>query len=278
MRITPFIYGSAILIVGLITTGSIGLAQDAKSAPNSRAARSIEESASIFLREKTKAQNAQRAKLEQAGIKFGQYRSLVARLTNISRKESRGLAASTEAAIDTAFIEDIALELATLGFGAQDLRPGANATELVKAASNKIRLQASYSDYKILSDLVVGATVVGYRLPNAGTGGRALMELKIDNLYKGSADVGSTILVELQSGVTAGGEKLQYSGEFLPAPRTQVVALLSDIPRNIRSNDGRLASPSVGSTFSKMAEPLTVDGSVAKSYRETMPDVAIGNL
>ena len=278
MNVRPFAISGAILLAGAFASGAIGQAQSSPNGANSRPERSIEDSAKIFLQEKAKAQASQRAKLEQAGINFGQYRSLVARLNNISKKESRGLAADTEAAIDAALVEDIALELATLGFGPQDLRPGAGATALINAASKKIRLQADYDDYKLLSDLVVSGTVLGYRLPDAGSAGRAFMEMKINKVYKGQAETDSTVLVELQSGVTSGGEKLQYSGEFLPAPQTQIVALLSDIPRAIRSDDGRLSRPNVGTSYTKMVEPLTIEGSVVKSFRNAMPDVAVGNL
>lgn len=245
--------------------------------PASRASATADDSAGKFLQEKKLRQAEQKEKLRAAGLNFGEVRSLVARFKPKGRGTLKGLSAQRSSDLSEGFLDEVALELATLGFRAADLQDQAKAAALFSAASDKLVLAADYADYKLLSKAVVRGKVAGYRLPAAGSAGGAVMRVQVLQSYKGDVAAGAEIAVALRSGQDGAGNHLKYSDEAIPAPGTEVVLILSQVAPALRGGS-RLRLAADPAAYTKLVEPLTVEGGTARAHGQGLGDLKLSDL
>jgi hypothetical protein len=245
--------------------------------PATRASGTADQSAENYLQQKKAAQAEQKERLRAAGLNFGEVRSLVARFAPKGRDRLNGLSAQKRADLSAAFLDEVALELATLGFGASDLRDQARAEALFSAASDKLVLAADYADYKLLAKAVIRGKVTGYRLPARGAAGGAVMEVEALQSYKGDVAAGTKIAVAMRSGQDSGGNHLKYSDEAVPAPGTEVVLVLSQVAPSLRGGS-RLRIADDPAAYTKLLEPFTVQGTTAQAHGGGIGDLKLNEL
>lgn len=245
--------------------------------PASRTTATVDDSAGKFLQEKKLRQAEQKERLRAAGLNFGEVRSLVAQFRPKGRGGLAGLSPQRSSELSEAFLDEVALELATLGFRAGDLKDPAIAGALFSAASDKLVLAADYADYKLLSKAVVRGKVTGYDLPPKGTVGGAVMRIEVLQSYKGDIAAGAKIGVALRSGQNAAGRHLRYSDEAIPAPGTEVVLVLSQVAPTLRGGS-RLRLAGDPSAYTKLLEPFTVEGGTARAHGEGLGDLKLSDL
>jgi hypothetical protein len=264
--------------LGLALAGA-GWAQSSgnQERPASRASGTVDAAAGAFLQEKKARQAEQKERLKAAGLNFGEVRSLVARFRPKGRDRMNGLSAQRLGDLSETFLDEVALELATLGFRPADLQDQAAAAALFAAASDKLVLAADYSDYKLLSKAVVRGKVAGYRLPARGSAGGAVMRVEVLQSYKGGLAAGTEIAVVLRSGQDAAGNHLKYSDEAIPAPGAEVVLVLSQVAPSLRGGS-RLRLAADPSAYTKLLEPFIVEGGTARAQGQGIGDLKLTEL
>lgn len=264
---------------GALALAGAGWAQTSgnQERPASRASGTADDSAGRFLQEKKLRQSDQKDRLRAAGLNFGEVRSLVARFRPKGRGGLNGLSAQKSSDLSEAFLDEVALELATLGFRASDLQDQARGAALFSAASDKLVLAADYADYKLLAKAVVRGKVTGYRFPSKGSAGGAVMEVEILQSYKSDIGAGTKIGVVMRSGRDGAGNHLKYSDEAIPAPGTEVVLVLSQVGPSLRGGS-RLKLAADASAYTKLLEPFTVEGATARAHSEGIGDLKLSEL
>lgn len=268
----------ATALLGLVFAGpSSAQPSGSQERPPSRAAGTPDDAAGTFLQEKGRRQDEQKERLGAAGLNFGEVRSLVARFRPQSRGGMNGLSQQRRGELSDAFLDEVALELATLGFRPSDLQDQARAAALFSAAADKLVLAADYADYKLLSKAVVRGKVTGYQLPLRGSAGGALMRVSVLQSYKGDVPAGTEIGIVLRSGQDAAGNHLKYSDEAIPAPGTEVVLVLSQIAPALRGGS-RLRLASEPGAYTKLLEPFAVEGQRARAHSEGIGDLQLSDL
>jgi hypothetical protein len=271
-----FVTATASLALALAGAGSAQTSANQEK-PVSRASGTVDDAAGKFLQNKKLSQSEQKEKLRAAGLNFGEVRSLVARFKPKGRGGLAGLSAQKQTELADAFLDEVALELATLGFRASDLQDQARAAALFSAASDRLVLAADYADYKLLSKAIVRGKVTGYQLPSKGAPGGALMQVEILQAYKGNIAPGTAIGVVMRSGQDSAGSQLKYSDEAIPAPGAEVVLVLSQVAPSLRGGS-RLRLAADPSAYTKLLEPFTVEGAVARAHSEGIGDLKLSDL
>jgi hypothetical protein len=268
-----------VTITACLALAGAGWAQSSgnQERPAERASGTADDSAARFLQEKKLSQSQQKQRLQAAGLNFGEVRSLVARFKAKGRGGIKGLSVQRQSDLSEAYLDEVALELATLGFGPSDLRDQTQAAALFSAASDKLLLAADYADYKLLSKAVVRGKVKGYRLPSKGADGGAVMQVEILQSYKGDVAAGTEIAVVMRSGQDSAGNHLKYSDEAIPAPGTEVVLVLSRVAPSLRGGS-RLKLASDPAAYTKLLEPFTVEGSTARAHGDGIGDLKLSDL
>jgi hypothetical protein len=269
---------TATAVLGLVlVTPAWTQSSGSEQRPASRSAGTADEAAAKFLQQTKQRQTEQKERLQAAGLNYGQFRSLVAKFKSAGPGRLKGLSPQTSNELSEAFIDEVALELATLGFRPPDFQDSARAAALFAAASDKLLLAADYADYKLLSKAVVRGKVAGYRLPDRGSAGAAIMRVDLLESYKGDIAAGTQISVLMRSGQDAAGNHLKYSDEAIPPPGTEIVLVLSQIPAGSRGG-GRLKPPAEPEAYTKLVEPYSVEGVRARAYGGLTEDVGLSDL
>ncbi|MEA3008695.1 MAG: hypothetical protein QOJ91_387 [Sphingomonadales bacterium] len=271
-----FVTATAGLALALAAAGSAQTSAD-QGKPALRAAGTVDDAAGNFLQDKKLRQSEQKEKLRAAGLNFGEVRSLVARFKPKGKGGLAGLSAQKQGDLADTFLDEVALELATLGFRPGDLKDQAQAAALFSAASDKLVLAADYADYKLLSKAVVRGKVTGYRLPPKGSAGGAVMQVEVLQAYKGEIASGTAIEVVMRSGQDAAGGQLKYSDEAIPAPGAEVVLVLSQVAPSLRGGS-RLRLAADPSAYTKLLEPFAVEGGVARASSPGIGDLKLSDL
>lgn len=208
------------VLAGAMLIGTAG-AQEAGSA------RTQEESTRAFLAHKRQLQNERSGRIaDQANL--GALNAMV-RAVAVTPPAPRFVDKGSLAALNDAFLVDIAQTLAVLGFKAGDLRRSPEVSAAyVQAAAARIRGGATLDQEKLLADTVVIGTVAKTVMEELGDGFRSTVEIVVDSPVKGAAKAGDTIRLRRLSGKGADNRQLSVSVEDDLANGAKVALIASN--------------------------------------------------
>lgn len=224
---------SLLVVAACIVSGAVyaQTAENQRSQPQA----SIQEQTEQFLASKRSSQRAMIADLRDQGINFGQVQSLTSRFKNLLRANDRVEGTSLAEEVNEVFLNEVAIELAVLGFGPQNLRPQDNPERIFLAAANKLRGAATPGDFELLSENVVTGRVVNYEVENENSASQIFMVVEVERSLKGDIAPSSRIKIPLQSRMSSANTFERISEETIPGPGAEITAYLSRSAAN-RSN------------------------------------------
>lgn len=216
-----------------------------------------QESAQKFVQEKRSEQARYIEELRSKGIAYGQVKSLVSKFRNTFRANSRATQAGLADEINEIFLEDVAIELAVLGFGPSDLRDDVQAKRLFDAAVNKRRGVATADDLTLLAQEVVLGRAVEIAFTNATGPSPAFLVLKVDRVLKGALSPERLIRIPLSSSRVGDNLYERDSEETLPPLGSSVRAYLSQSASRFSNRKGRKFTEA--DVYQKISDLQTID-------------------
>lgn len=258
---------AALFLAGAV--GSTVASQD-KAADQRRPA-NPQQDVRNFLAAKGRQQEAAIAQLLAAGVPYGQMRSIVARYSSLLRSNKLVSDAGLAPEVNEAFLTDIAIELAVLGYGPQDLRDPTTARALFLAAAAKRRAAASSEQLMQLAQNVVVARVDGYAMLEPNGASAAEMRVTAIRSLKGDIAANAPVRVQLRTRRNADRTVTRPTDEYLPPIGSEVLLLLSASAARFQ---GR-STTAVEGSFVKITEPYRVQDGTALPVMESAGPVSI---
>ena len=201
--------------------------------------RTVEAQAAAFLEEKGAAQQRMIDELRTRGIQYGQVRSIIAKYRNQIRANDRIAGTQFAEAINEAFLTEVAIELAVLGFGPSKLRPQDKPDAIFEAAAAKIRNAASPAQLDLLAEHIVEGTLEDYTFENPTGPSAIYMLVRVEHARKGDLSQGDQIRIPLRTRRTGADRYELASEEKLPPPRSRIEAKLSKSAARLPGPSGR---------------------------------------
>lgn len=232
----------SLLVVTASLVSGVVYAQTAEN-QRSQPQASIQQQTEQFLASKRSSQRTIIADLRERGINFGQIQSLTSRFKNLLRANDRVEGTSLAGEVNDVFLNEVAIELAVLGFGPQNLRPQDNPERIFLAAANKLRGAATPEDFELLSEHVVTGRIVDYEVENENSASQIFMVVEVGRSLKGDITPSSRIKIPLHSRMSSANMFERISEETIPAPGAEITAYLSRSAAN-RSNRSTTANAS----------------------------------
>lgn len=235
-----------LILAAMLSSSALTIAQTPPAAPPiAREQRSSgetptpQESAQKFVQEKRSEQARYIEELRSQGIAYGQVKSLVNKFRNTFKANKRATQAGLADEINDIFLEDVAIELAVLGFGPSDLRDDVQAKRLFDAAVNKRRGVATADDLTLLAQEVVVGRAVEIAFTNATGPSPAFLVLKVERVLKGALSPERLIRIPLSSSRVGDNLYERNSEETLPPLGSSVRAYLSQSASRFSDRKGR---------------------------------------
>lgn len=256
----------------LALTGAVGSSLHSQDeAAEQRRPANPQQDVRNFLAAKGRQQQAAIAQLTAAGVPYGQVRSIVARYSSLLRSNKLVSDSGLAPEVNEAFLTDVAIELAVLGYGPQDLRDPATARGLFLAAAAKRRAAADSEQLMQLAQNVILARVDAYAMLEPSGESAAEMRVTAIRSIKGTIAADAPVRVQLRTRRNADRSVTRPTDEYLPPIGSEVLLMLSESAARFQGRSPRGA----GGSFVKVTEPYRVQDGTALPLMESAGPVTI---